>query len=116
MSEHHHGNEVLEPLTSLGRALRDQIPEVYSGFARLSSAAMADGELDRKTKELIALAISVVNRCDGCIASHAKGAARAKASEAEVAEALGVAIALSGGPGTSYAPRAFDAFKEFAQS
>ena len=68
-----------------------------------------------KTKELIALAIATSEHCDGCMASHARGAARAGATEAEVAETLGVCIQMMGGPGTVYAPRAFAAFREFAE-
>ena len=75
---------------------------------------MAPGELDAKTKELIALALSVQHQCDGCIASHARGAARAGATKQEVAEALGVTFLMNGGPATVYAPRAYDAFCEFA--
>lgn len=80
----------------------------------MSKAAMGDGALDAKTKELIALAISVVRQCDGCMASHAQKAARRGATPEEAAEALGVAIMMAGGPGTVHAPRAFEAFMEFA--
>lgn len=107
-------NEILDELRQPVRDLRDQIPAVFGGFAALSSAAFADGALDAKTKELIALAIAVVKQCDGCIASHARGAARRGATAEEVAEALGVAIVMDGGPGTVHAPRAFEAFREFA--
>ncbi|MDP9465324.1 MAG: carboxymuconolactone decarboxylase family protein [Actinomycetota bacterium] len=116
MNEHVHGKAVLDGVVPLGRALRETIPEVYKGYAALSTAAMAPGALDAKTKELIALGISVTLRCDGCIASHARGAARAGASREEVAEALGVAMLLNGGPGTVYGPRAFDAYSEFADA
>jgi len=71
------------------------------------------GELPAKMKELIALAIAVTRECDGCIAAHARGAARQGASEQEVAEALGVAILMNGGPGTVWAPHAYAAFQEF---
>ncbi len=114
MSEHIHGKAVLDEVIPLGRALRQMIPDVYKGYSALSSAAMAPGDLGVKTKELIALGISVTLRCDGCIASHARGAAIAGASREEAAEAIGVAILLNGGPGTVYGPRAFDAFCEFA--
>lgn len=116
MSEHFHGKAVLDDVVPLGRALRQAIPEVYKGYAALSTAAMAPGVLDKKTKELIALGISITLRCDGCIASHARGAANAGASREEAAEAIGVAILLNGGPGTVYGPRAFDAFCEFADA
>ena len=115
MSEHthEHGRDLLNEIAPLTRDLRDLIPGVYEGFGRLHSAAFADGETDRKTKELIALGIAIAVRCDGCIASHAKGAARAKATEKEVAETIGVAIAMSGGPGTVYGPRAMAAYRSF---
>jgi AhpD family alkylhydroperoxidase len=106
--------ELLDEVTAAGRRLRDAIPEVYSGYARLHAAAMGGGALPAATKELIALAIAVSLECDGCIASHAKGAARAGATAKEVAEALGVAIMMSGGPGTVWGPRAFAAYEEFA--
>lgn len=112
--EHLHGKAVTDELVPLGRALRDAIPDVYAGFASMSNAAMADGALPSRTKELIALAVSIAVRCDGCIASHARGASRAGATREEAAEAIGVAIMLSGGPGTVYGPRAFDAFCEYA--
>lgn len=108
--------DVLESLRAPGRELREQIPGVYSGFAAMDHASMADGALSEKVKQLIALVISVTKECDGCVAAHAKGAARAGANEREVAEALGVAIQMNGGPGTVWAPRALAAFKEFAGS
>jgi AhpD family alkylhydroperoxidase len=111
---HDHGRDVLKDLAPLGRELRALIPGVYEGFSNLHSAAFAEGELDAKTKELIALAIGIAVRCDGCIASHARGAAVNKATEAEVAETIGVAIAMSGGPGTVYGPRALAAFRSFS--
>jgi AhpD family alkylhydroperoxidase len=107
--------ELLHQVTTAGRQLRDAIPEVYSGYARLSAAAMGDGgELTAKMRELIALAIAVTRECDGCIAAHARGAASVGATAQEVAEALGVAILMNGGPGTVWGPRAYAAFQEFA--
>ncbi len=121
MSEHHdahggmheHGRDLLAGLAPHTRDLRDLIPGVYEGFGRMHAAAFADGEVDRKTKELIALAIAVAVRCDGCIAAHAKAAAREKATEKEVAETIGIAISMSGGPGTVYGPRAMAAYRSF---
>ena len=117
MSEHihEHGRDLLAGLAPHTRDLRGLIPEVYEGFARMSSAAMAAGELDKKTKELIAFAVAVALRCDGCIAAHAKGLAREKATEKEVAEAIGVAILMNGGPGTVYGPRAMAAWRSFSE-
>src|SRR5919205_864142 len=110
-----HGHAVQEELREPARELRRAIPAVYDGYRQMHAAAYAAGALDEKTKELIALAIAVSKECDGCIASHARGAARTGASEEEVAEALGVAIAMNGGPGTVYGPRASAAFQEFKE-
>jgi AhpD family alkylhydroperoxidase len=107
-------HETLHEVTAAGRKLRDAIPEVYSGYATLSTAAMADGHLPAKVKELIALAIAATRECDGCVAAHARGAASRGATAPEVAEALGVAIMMNGGPGTVWGPRAYAAFQEYA--
>ncbi len=108
-------HEVQERLRDPVKQLRAQIPETWRSYAELHRHALADGVLDTKTKELIALAVAVSTQCDGCIASHARGAARAGASVQEVAEALGVVVLLTGGPGTVYGPRAFEAFLEFSE-
>ncbi len=89
------------------------IPEVLKSYGSMHHAAMAGGELTTGTKELIALAVAVALKCDGCISSHARGAARAGVTRQAIAEALGVTILLSGGPGTVYGPRALQAFDEF---
>lgn len=107
-----HPNEVLGELRQPARDLRDHIPDVIGAYATMQRAAMADGALTARVKELIALAVSITRECDGCIAAHAKGAARQGATEEEVAEAIGVAVVLNGGPGTVWGPRALAAFKE----
>lgn len=108
-----HGKSVLRELSPLHRGLRHAIPDVYQGFGELHRAAFAEGALDTRTKELIALAIGVAEGCDGCIASHAQAAAGAGATRQEAAEAIGVTFLMKGGPATIYGPRAFDAFCEF---
>lgn len=113
MSTHEHGKKVLSDLIPLGQQLRDQIPEVYAAYGEVRKTSMAPGALDVKTKELIALAISVADKCDGCIASHARGAARAGATVEEVGEMIGVVMLMRGGPATVYGPRALDAFLEY---
>lgn len=110
-----HWHDVSKELHSQTKALRELIPDAWSGFVAMHHGAMGDGVLSRSTKELIALAISVVDECDGCIAAHARGAARHGATTEEVAEALGVALLMSGGPGTVWGPRAFAAYQEFAE-
>ena len=114
-NDHSHGVEVLEHLRGPSKDLRAAIPDVYAGFAATHEAALEAGVLDARTKELIALGISVAQQCDGCIASHARGAAMKGATPEEVAETLGVAILMSGGPATVYGPRAYAAFLEFRE-
>jgi AhpD family alkylhydroperoxidase len=104
----------MNELRELGRELRQLIPDVYAGYAATQRAVMVDGALPAKVKELIALAIAVTRECDGCIVAHSRSSAAAHATEAEVAEAMGVAILMNGGPGTVWGPRALAAFREFA--
>ncbi len=94
--------------------LRKSVPKVMSGFGDMGKAALADGALDEKTKELISLAIGVATRCDGCIGFHATALVRLGATLAEVHEALGVAVYMGGGPAAMYAANAVEAFNEFA--
>ncbi len=110
---HSHGGDVLDGLREPAKALRTAIPDVYAGYSAVHQAALEDGALDAVTKELIALGIAVSEQCDGCIASHARGAARKGATPQQVAETLGVCILMGGGPATVYGPRAYDAFLEF---
>jgi AhpD family alkylhydroperoxidase len=110
MHDHH---ETIWELREPTRSLRNAIPDTWSGFTALHGAAMADGEVPSRLKEAAALAISVVERCDGCIAYHARAAARAGATPGEVAELLGVALLMDGGPASVYAPRAWEAFTQF---
>lgn len=108
--------ETQRELVPLGRRLREAIPDVYAAYAQLHGAAMGqDGALPARFKELIALAIAVTRECDGCIASHARGAARQGATAQEVADAMGVAIMMNGGPATVWGPRAYAAFGEYAE-
>ena len=106
--------DVAAKLREPSKSLRAAMPEAYSAFGALHQATTGDGAISAKTKELIALAISVVKQCDGCIANHAKAAAKQGATPEEVADALGVAFLMDGGPATVYGPRAWAAFHEFA--
>lgn len=114
-SEHSaHGSAVLDELSPLHRALRRAIPDTYRGFGELHRATFSPGALDTRMKELIALAIAVVEGCDGCIASHARAAAGAGATRQEAAEAIGVSFLMNGAPASIHGPRAYDAFCEFS--
>jgi AhpD family alkylhydroperoxidase len=94
--------------------LRADIPDVMAGFGELARAASRDGALDKKTKELIALALGVAARCDACIGFHVQALVKLGASKAEVEEALGMAVYMGGGPSLMYAANAIAAYQEFA--
>jgi AhpD family alkylhydroperoxidase len=96
-------------------ALRSGTPEVMKAFNELGRAATAPGALDSKTKELIALALSVAVRCDPCIGFHAKALVKHGASRQELDEMLAVATYMGGGPSLMYAASAVAAFEEFSQ-
>ncbi|MGN0858158.1 MAG: carboxymuconolactone decarboxylase family protein [Stenotrophomonas sp.] len=96
--------------------LRAGQPDTLKGFGALAKAAMAEGALDAKTKELIALAIGVAQRCDGCIGLHAKALVQLGTSEQELQEMLGVAVLMGGGPSLMFAANALAAFQQFEQA
>lgn len=95
-------------------ALRTDIPDVMKGFSALASAATRDGALDKKTKELIALAIGVAARCDGCIGFHVQALVKLGVTKAELEETLGMAVYMGGGPSLMYSANAMAAFEEFS--
>lgn len=92
-----------------GRELSGLHPELVKGFSALSRGAATTRHLDAKTRELIALAVAVTTRCDGCIDAHVRKAKSAGATREEMAEALGVAIALNAGAAFTYALHVLDA-------
>jgi len=95
------------------KELRDALPDVMTGFDALSGAAIRDGALDKKTKELVALAIGVATHCDGCIGFHTRTLARLGATREEVMEVLAVTVYMGGGPSLMYAADAIQAFDHF---
>lgn len=97
-------------------ALRPAIGETAGGFGALAKAATRAGALDPKTKELIALAIGVATRCDGCIAYHARALVKLGASREEVAEMIGMTIYMGGGPSMMYGAKALDAFDALSKA
>ncbi len=98
------------------RNLSSAQPSVMKAFWELHTTSMAPGALSTKTKELIALAISVATHCDDCIAHHTNDALEAGATRAEVADALGVAVLMGGGTCVVYATHAIEALEQFSES
>lgn len=107
-------HEVAERVVSGAALLRDAAPDAMAGFAALGKAAYAEGALTPAVKELIAMAIAVTARCDGCVGYHAKAAFERGATREELAETLAVAVQMGGGPSMVYAGEALRAFDSFA--
>lgn len=116
-------NEPIENFRSLTRSvsaglstLRTGTPEVMKSFSELGRAATSDGTLTAKTKELIALALSVASRCDPCIGFHMQTLVKLGVTRQEIDETLAVTTYMGGGPSLMYAANAIAAFDEFSRA
>jgi len=98
-------------LDQKAKHLHRDVPAM-KGFGAFHHAALGDGALDKKTKELICIATAITARCQGCIAYHVRGAIVAGASKEEVCDAIGVAMFMAGGPGMIYATEAHEALEQ----
>jgi AhpD family alkylhydroperoxidase len=106
--------ELTQAVSSNLATLRSDLPDVMKAFGDLSRSATSAGSLDRKTKELIALALGVAARCDACIGFHVKSLVQLGATLAEVEETLAMAVYMGGGPSLMYSANAIAAFREFS--
>lgn len=95
--------------------MRKEMPEVMAGFSALAQAVTKEGVLNKKTKELIAIALAVANHCPGCIGFHSQTLVKLGATREELLETLSMAIYMGGGPSLMYAAEALEAFEEFSQ-
>ena len=91
-------------------------PDTIRGYMALTAAGRKTDLLGAKIRELIALAVAVTARCDGCITVHTESAIKNGATKEEIAEALGVAIAVNAGAALVYSARVMDAFNEYPRS
>lgn len=112
MSKHY--PDITQRLSANIKTLRKDIPETMAGFSALAKAASADGVIDKKTKEFIALAIGIATRCDGCIGYHTEALVRLGTTKPEFEEVLGMAIYMGGGPSLMYAADALMAFEQYS--
>jgi AhpD family alkylhydroperoxidase len=110
---HKNWPEVASTMSPALKELRAGAPDVMKSFSAMARAALEHKALDPKTKELIALAISVAVRCDTCIAFHAQSAMKHGATRDEVMETVGIAIYMGAGPSVMYAAQAVEAFDQF---
>jgi AhpD family alkylhydroperoxidase len=100
--------ELLGRIGELGRLT----PQTVRGYRELSGAGNETAHLDAKTRELIAIAVGVTRQCDGCITTHVHAAKKHGATKEEVAEALGVAIAVNAGAALVFSARVMDALTD----
>ena len=105
---------IARELSGLMGEARKGSPETWAGFSGLAKAATAPGALDTKTKELIALALGIAARCDGCLAFHAKAVHQLGGSRAEVLDVISMAVYMGGGPSAIYGAQALEAYDQFA--
>jgi AhpD family alkylhydroperoxidase len=105
---HEENRQVREMMARLG----EELPGAMGAFGRLHRSATDDGVLSTKVKELIALAIGITVRCNGCIAFHVHDALKAGASRGEILETIGVAILMGGGPSVVYGAEALTALDQ----
>lgn len=106
--------EITRDLSNTLAALRKENADVMNGFNMLAQAAAKEGVLNKKTKEMIALAIGIATHCDGCIGFHVQALVKLGVTRQEFIEMLGVTIYMGGGPSLMYAADALRAFEEFS--
>jgi AhpD family alkylhydroperoxidase len=104
-------NEYRTQLTAEVKEIGQLSPDTIKGYIELSSAGQKKDLLGAKVRELIALAVAVAVRCDGCITVHTDAAVRHGATKKEIAEALGVTVAVNAGAALVYSTRVMDAVK-----
>jgi AhpD family alkylhydroperoxidase len=90
-------------------------PEAAKGFSGMARAAMADGAVSVKHKELMCLAIGIAKQCNDCIGFHVKAAIAAGATREEIAETISVTMYMGGGPAYMYGARALEAYDQFRE-
>lgn len=107
--------DITQRLSKGMKTLRADMASTMKGFSAMAAAATEDGALDKKTKELIALAIGVSTHCDGCIGFHTKELIRLGVTQQEFQETLGMAVYMGGGPSLMYAADAMLAYEQFTE-
>jgi len=106
-------NDITKDINTQLAKIRKEMPDLMAGFNSLAQAATKEGALNKKTKELIAMALAVANHCQGCIGFHAQTLVKLNTTREELMETLAMAIYMGGGPSLMYAAEALQAFEEF---
>lgn len=108
--------ELIKESSRLTGKISKEHPDFLEGLSAFDEAAMAEGVLSTKTKELIAVACSVLQQCTYCIGVHVKAALAAGATREELMEASFVACLMGGGPAWMYAKLVRKAFDDLSQA
>lgn len=106
--------EITQRVSASLAKLRADIPDTTKGFSLMAQSALRDGALDKKTKELIALALGVAAHCDACIGFHVEALVKLGVTRPQIEEALGMAVYMGGGPSLMYAAEALSAYEEIS--
>ncbi|HCP80603.1 MAG TPA: carboxymuconolactone decarboxylase [Octadecabacter sp.] len=106
--------ETLGHTGSILGPMRAEQADTAKGFLALHNAALAEGAVSTKNKELIALAIGISKQCNDCIGFHVKAAIRAGATRDEIAETVNVVVMMNGGPGYMYGAKAMEAYDQLS--
>lgn len=108
--------DVIRNISANSRKIRKAIPDTMAGFSQLAMNASKDGVLSAKTKEMIATAIAIATRCDGCIGYHVEALVKLGCTWEEFNEVLGMTVYMGGGPSLMYAADAVTAFEQFTEA
>lgn len=103
-------NEYRDQVNAAIKQMSTANPDVVRAYIGLNSANAKSTRIDAKTRELIALAVAVTLRCDGCINAHTDAAIKAGAAKEEIVDALGVAVMVNAGAAMVDSARTIDAF------
>ncbi len=106
---------LIKDISAYTAELKKEVPDAMQGFYALAQGASKAGALDEKTKELIAMAIGVSQRCDGCIGFHAKACKNLGVTREELAEVMAMCVYMGGGPALMYAADALRAYDQFSE-
>ncbi|WP_370977771.1 carboxymuconolactone decarboxylase family protein [Agaribacterium sp. ZY112] len=108
-----HFQQVTKDINSKLAEFQKRMPETMKGFGQMASVSKKDSALDAKTKELIATAIAIAARCEGCLGFHAKACVKLGVNREEFESMLEVAMYMGGGPSVMTAAEAMNAYEEF---
>ncbi len=107
--------DMIHGISANSRKIRKAIPDTMAGFTQLALNASKDGAVSAKTKEMIATAIAIATRCDGCIGYHVEALVKLGCTYEEFNELLGMTVYMGGGPSLMYAADAIAAYEQFVE-